>query len=117
SFSGGTMANSLILHWTGSTWKRVASPHLGGAKGRDTLDGVTAISSSDLWAVGTYDHGDSAKSKALILHWSGRAWRSVTGPVLGVAGQLFAVAASSARNIWAIGNASDPSQNLAFHCC
>jgi hypothetical protein len=37
--------------------------------------------------------------------------------VLGVGDQLFAVAASSASNIWAVGNASDPLQNLAFHCC
>ncbi|HEY3906375.1 MAG TPA: hypothetical protein VGM14_20865 [Streptosporangiaceae bacterium] len=50
-FSGPT-ASSLILHWTGGAWKRVTSPHLGGAKGRDTLDGVTAISGADLWAVG-----------------------------------------------------------------
>jgi hypothetical protein len=116
TFSGST-EKSLILHWTGSAWKQVASPHLGGAKGRDRLDGVTAISGADIWAVGSYDLGDNATSKVLMLHWSGRSWRSVTGPALGVGDELFAVAGSSPRNIWATGDASDPDQNLAFHCC
>ena len=56
----------------------------------------------------------------MILHWNGTAWALVASPNPGPETGLFAVAASSASNAWAVGrfkNGSDLDQNLAIHCC
>jgi hypothetical protein len=72
---------------------RVASLTFGGF-----LDGVAATSSRNAWAVG------GTNTDALILHWSGRAWKRVRIPA--IAGFLEGVAATSASNAWAVGVAS-----------
>jgi hypothetical protein len=56
---------------------------------------------------------------ALILHWNGTKWARVPGPHPGTTSDLFAVAAASASNAWAVGTftGSGPSQALALHCC
>src|SRR5262249_47180286 len=41
---------TLILHWNGTAWSKVASPDPGPVL--DSLTGVTALSPSDAWAVG-----------------------------------------------------------------
>jgi hypothetical protein len=45
---------TLIARWKGSTWKHVASPNPVGTSGRNlnVLDSVTALSRSNIWAVG-----------------------------------------------------------------
>ena len=59
---------SLIFHWNGRAWKRVASPGPAGA----FLIAVAATSARNAWAV-----GGTAGGKAVILHWNGRAWKIV----------------------------------------
>jgi hypothetical protein len=91
--------NSIVLHWGGGSWKRVASPT---PKGGGALFGVAATSPGIAWAVGG---SDNAPYRTEILHWNGRTWGRMATPA--VAGALFAVAASSARNAWAVGCAGD----------
>lgn len=62
----------LVLHWNGTAWAQVASPNPGGPAGT-CLTGVSAVSSSDAWAVGTTDPFGSA-TKTVILHWNGTSW-------------------------------------------
>ena len=71
------------------------------------LYGVTAISPSDVWAVGLTDDG------TLELNWTGRNW--VEYPVATANGYFNAVASTSARNVWAVGGTNwfSPSQPLA----
>jgi hypothetical protein len=38
------------------------------------ISGVSAVSGSDAWAVGSYYHSNGAIDKTLILHWNGTAW-------------------------------------------
>jgi hypothetical protein len=98
-FAGGFRppgARTVIEHWDGAGWRRVASPP-GGSRGR--LTGVTALSARDVWAVGW------ARGAALILHWNGIRWRRVPAPGLPDGVALNAVAASSARDVWAVGMA------------
>jgi len=54
---------TLVFHWNGTRWARVASP----SPGFSALYGVSAVSASDAWAVG-------AGRGSLILHWNGTRW-------------------------------------------
>jgi hypothetical protein len=82
-----------------ATWARVPSAPL--AADDSSLQGVAAVSSSDVWAVGFFIVG--AKQSALIEHWGGSEW-SVTPnpPGLGLS-WLQAVHAVAANDVWAVG--------------
>src|SRR6266487_3561651 len=73
------------------------------------LNGIAAVSASDVWAVGFYiDAG------TLIEHWNGSSWKVVPSPNLGVQHvdvSLSSVAAVSASNVWAVGSYLDVSNN------
>ena len=93
---GGENSNTLILHWNGSSWTRVASPnpvHLG----FNVLSAVSARTASDAWAVGSIDSG------TLILHWNGSGWTRVTSPGATSGDVLNGVSALSASDVWAVG--------------
>jgi hypothetical protein len=71
------------------------------------LNGVSAVSASDAWAVGTDGSGHG-----LIVHWNGSTWKQVPSPNNGGVDILSAVAATSASDAWAVGGestSSDPS--------
>jgi hypothetical protein len=100
--------DSLILHWNGTTWSRVASPDPG--PGLDELTGVSVVSADDVWAVGydcttaNCDAADNAYD-TLILHWNGTKWCTVTSPDPSTtANELFGVTAVSAADVWAVGS-------------
>jgi len=88
-------ARPLLLHWNGTRWKQFTGPR--GLSGG--LNGVYVNSSKDAWAA-----GQDNSTKALLLHWNGSRWTRVARPVPGAESRLFAVAASSAKNIWAVGD-------------
>lgn len=59
----------LIERWNGSSWRRVVSPT------RGNLIGVTAVSRSNAWAVGSsggFTGGGIPATHALVLHWMAR---------------------------------------------
>ena len=92
---------TLILHWNGKTWKQVPSPSPAAISG---LSGVAATSATNAWAVGGSVSGPSEISKTLILHWNGKTWKQVPSPNPSSDGiDLFAVAATSTRDSWAVG--------------
>jgi hypothetical protein len=104
----GTFAapQTLILHWNGTAWKRLASPDPGGSGQANYLQSVTAVSASDAWAVGYCFTGRQA-GQTMILHWNGRIWKRVPSP--DPAGTTYnnvleGVAASSPSNAWAVGS-------------
>ena len=89
---------TLIEHWNGTAWRRVHSPD---PQGRGNfLQGVTAITADDAWAVG-YTVTGSGVYHALTMHWDGSAWSVVTSPAGDI--NLRAVSASSADDVWAVG--------------
>jgi hypothetical protein len=104
-YTGGDgIYHSLIEHWNGRSWKRVASPSPGA--GSTYLDSVRAVSASDIWAVGDYSTigGSFASNKTLILHYNGTRWRQVASPSPGGRfNDLNGVSAVSARDAWAVG--------------
>src|SRR5205085_9958241 len=71
---------------------RTLQPHIPHPCG--TLSEVTAISSTDVWAVGA--NPNTVPGQPLIEHWDGKRWRIVPGaPRTG--GALFAAAALAPR--------------------
>src|SRR5947207_1428683 len=82
---------TLIEHWNGSHWSVVKSPNPGSSS--NYLNGVTAVSTRDVWAVG---NGKTSSGKTLIEHWNGTSWSVVPSPSTGSGRYLRAVAAVSA---------------------
>ena len=91
------VAQTMIEHWNGMKWSLVPSPNVG--MGDNDLYGVVAISVKNVWAVG------QSNGNTLIEHWNGSQWSVVTSPNMG---QLTAITAISATNIWAVGGLSQP---------
>ena len=87
---------TLTEQWNGSQWSVVSSPSPGSQI--NYLDGVTAISANDAWAVGYADQ------QTLTEHWNGSKWSVVKSAGPGaVSNSLLAVSAVSHNNVWAVG--------------
>lgn len=100
---GGSTNGTLGLHWNGTSWRKARMPPFAGpAPGG--LDGVSALTRTDAWAVGSYS--PVFAEKTLTLHWNGRKWSRITSPNhAGPHGtRLNAVAAVSPGDVWAVGN-------------
>lgn len=74
------------------------------------LNGVSALSATDAWAVGYNSAGP------LIVHWDGTAWSQVGTPGLGGAADatLNGVSMVSPTDGWAVGSYLSPGPNGAF---
>jgi len=111
----GSATRTLMERWTGSGWTRVASPNPD-ASGINVLRGITALSATDAWAVGNYDHHTTGQplGRPLIEHWNGTAWTVTAGPQLaaGVNTGLTGVAAVSPADAWAVGSYCAGAQGL-----
>jgi hypothetical protein len=75
--------------------------------GSDMLFSVTATGRTNAWAVGDYFVNHTSEQEPLIERWNGHSWRLAKSPAVGGSqgGYLESVAASSARNAWAVGSA------------
>jgi hypothetical protein len=98
---------ALIVHWNGSAWRRrrVSIKNTG-----YDLHGVAAVSARTAWAVGTTGAGDSP-TKAQISRFNGGLWKPARTPSPGAKRKLFdslaGLAATSARDAWAVGSTAD----------
>src|SRR5207249_1337621 len=80
------------------------------------LNGVAAVATNDVWAVGYYLNG--GVNQTLTEHWNGSAWSIVASPNQGSsANTLSAVAVVGANDVWAVGDYYDTStyQTLIEH--
>jgi len=96
----------LILHWDGSEWSQVESPTI---ESDDTLlIALAAVSANDIWAVGSFTMDDKTSGDvwfALIEHWDGKQWSTVSSPNPGLRQNLLSgVAAVSTDDVWAVGS-------------
>jgi hypothetical protein len=66
--SGGPQCQTLVEHWNGVRWKVIPSPDPP-SNYLNLLWGISAVSRTDIWAVGTTDYGST-----LIAHWNGTVW-------------------------------------------
>jgi len=100
------IGNELTLteHWNGTSWSVMPSSKshpIGGY-----LYGVAAVATNNVWAVG------AVGVNALIIHWNGKDWKSVSNPGQG---SLLGVTAISAKNIWAVGANTNSGGTLIEH--
>src|SRR5579863_10434591 len=112
---------TLTKRWNGTTWVTVGSPNPNKGKGDNELDGVAAIAANDVWAVGDAENASFAQN-TLTERWNGTQWSIVKSPnpggAAGAPHYLYAVAAVSSNDVWAVGsdlNASNETQTLILH--
>lgn len=105
------------------SWQRLqSSDHSQGYGELDSLNGVTAVSSFDEWAVGSWMHYPDAYSfHTLAEHWDGSpaGWSVISTPNTGALNNyLNAIEAAAPNDVWAVGG-SDQSgeayQTLVEH--
>jgi hypothetical protein len=94
-----TLEQTLALHWDGSTWTDVPTPH----PSRYTrLRSVDAAAPDDIWAVGEIDH--SGKQRTLTQHYDGVSWSIVPSPSEGlVVDYMSSVSMAAPDDVWAVG--------------
>jgi len=102
SFAGTLLLGSgpeqelVIEHWDGTQWSVFPSPPFNNPNVIAELSSITAISRTDIWAVGGTENGN------LFEHWDGTAWTPTVVPL----GGTFASGAASADatdDVWAVG--------------
>ena len=108
--SGGTQ--TMAEHWDGTSWHVVPGPKFNCASeyAVNTLLGISATTTNDVWAVGSQANCANGFSKTLVEHWNGTSWSVVPSPSPGAGDGtdfLSAVVALSADNAWAVGGTAD----------
>jgi len=93
----------LIVHWNGSSWRRVPPPAIPNPHGFGELESVAGTATDDIWAVGVTM--SRAGYQPLIMHWNGQRWR-LLHLVARQPYTLQSVTATSARDAWAVGGLS-----------
>jgi hypothetical protein len=120
---GFTLANftelTMAQHWDGNNWTVVSTPNKSTVQGSfNTLRGVTAVNSTDLYAVGFFaDSASAGQQLTLILHFDGNQWTIINSPGKGIAQQLNGVSAlPGTTDVWTAGaaspNGTDPETGL-----
>ncbi|HZI59906.1 MAG TPA: fibronectin type III domain-containing protein [Pyrinomonadaceae bacterium] len=105
------------------SWQKVNSPNVTGATlVSNELLGVTAVSESNVWAVGWAQdpNGPPYIKRTLIQHFDGNLWSIVPSPnpPADIISQLHSVSAVSANDVWAVGsshNGGAPARTLIQH--
>jgi hypothetical protein len=94
---------------SGSIWTVVPSPNPSTTSvSNDVLSGVSALSDSEVWAVGSFScSGQNNVKHTLAEGWNGSAWTVVPSVDVGTRGsELLGVAALAANDVWAVGDVS-----------
>jgi hypothetical protein len=96
--SFGGAASAVALHWNGTSWSVAPAPALG------TLDTITALSATDIWASGTDSTG-----ALRFANSHGTSWTTQPAPVAGGTGtpSLTGLAAVAPGTVWAVGSVWD----------
>ncbi len=110
--------DGLIEHWDGQSWRVASFPRLGQ---HQILSSITAYSSQDVWAAGTYvvDTDQGQVLHGLIEHWDGSAWHSEEDSR---AQFITGIATSAAGGLWDVGftvpprNSTGSEQAVAEAC-
>ncbi len=111
--TGFPVQEFVVTHWDGTRWaltKSVQPPTYGDSP---WMSGISARTPEDVWAAGTYVHGQHFRYKGFIEHWDGSTWQSVKAPNPGGPnGPLLTnVRADRAHDAWVVGSLKHP--NLA----
>jgi hypothetical protein len=101
--AGAPDDQGLIEHWNGSSWSLAPSPAAPSPNG-SYLGGVTCITSTSCWAVGTTTDASGTVGTTLVELWNGTVWSDVPSPTPAqTTGLLAHVTCLSASACWAVG--------------
>jgi hypothetical protein len=110
--SAPAVRHLLTIHWNGTAWYFIPNPDPGGNY-TNFLNGVDAVSSTDVWTVGFFRHNSP---QALTMHWDGGTWTEVDIPPTYPVDTLNDVYTFASNDVWAVGSYSNPTnQALAVH--
>ena len=111
---------ALIEHWNANAWSVVANPNppvpTGATLASAVLTGIAAISTTDIWAVGSYTTrvGTVSSTFTLTEHYNGTTWTVVaspnpgrSSPINGAAQVFNSVAVVGPDDVWAVGQTID----------
>jgi uncharacterized protein YjbI with pentapeptide repeats len=97
-----TKSEPFLAYYSGATFR--ASSLKGLDLGHAVLNGLSAASSTDVWAVGLTQVKPLSATSPVVLQWNGIHWSQVAIPVaLGQGVGLFAVSAVSPSDVWVAG--------------
>ncbi len=98
--------NTLIEHWDGEEWSVLPSPNP--STRSNFLEGVVALSRSNVWAVGysedTAKPGTLPRDRSMTLHWDGQRWSLVPSPNPGRINVLWGCGPDGSGGVWAVGH-------------
>jgi hypothetical protein len=101
-----------VLHWNGTSWSLTRTPNRGGEG--SLLNAITAVSASDIWAVGQTQQLNGA-IQTLTEQFTGTTWAIVTSPNPGrtpADDSLDAVASAGSGQVFAAG-----ARTVTGQCC
>ena len=114
-----TPDTALVTHWDGTQWTIVPTPP-SPFQARLTLYGISAISPTDIWAVGeqvpSSEGGEAPLAyQPLSMHWDGIQWTIVPVPQEPGGLLLNDVVALASNDVWAVGANDGFHATRAFH--
>jgi hypothetical protein len=105
---------TLTMHWDGAQWTIIDSPNP--LPQGNFLYAVDALSSNDVWAVGT---GTGSGVGTVAIHWDGTSWQTVATPNTASFNRFHSVSGIAANDVWAVGNSFNNStghtETLTMH--
>lgn len=101
TLGGSGDAQTLTEHWDGTQWQVVASPDI---LTSDGLNGVSAVATNNVWAVGSGFNSNASISQSLIEHWNGTNWTVVNHPESSSVDFFNGATTLAGGNIWAVGS-------------
>jgi hypothetical protein len=119
AFTCSSLLKPMILHWNGTAWGNFPSPPLG-TNDNAALNSITAISASDIYAVG-FQPATNGAVLPLIEHFDGTAWSVVQNlPIVSpTQNVLSGITATSSSDVWVVGTSGMQStlsnQTLVMH--
>jgi hypothetical protein len=110
----GMASGILMQHWNGSAWSSVSAAAPGGSTGA-ILTGLSCISSTQCWAVGSSGSfggggGSGFQPKGFIDMWDGSAWTVDPSPNVTALSFLTSVSCVQDSGCWTVGSAATESQ-------
>ncbi|GAA2050007.1 hypothetical protein GCM10009839_65260 [Catenulispora yoronensis] len=101
---------ALIEHWNGTRWSQVPGG-TAATSSNETLNAVTAVSATDVWAVGEHFDSTVGGFVGLLEHFDGTAWHIVPSPITYTSNGIDhgipsfnAVVATSSSDVWTASN-------------
>ncbi len=105
---------TLAYRWNGTSWVQTNSLS---PTGYDTFQGTAALSSTDVWAVGT--SGAPGTTLTLTENWNGSSWSVVSSANASTSQNVLdAVAGVASNDVWAVGfyaNSTNAQLTLVEH--